>query len=334
VFSDPDKFAEKLRAVLLQSYMRTVLVAKLDNSLESHDNYTLTNCKGLGRIRVFTKYLMHLRTNTKAFPPKPLLRGHPPTRELRTQVFQLAGCNWRCWYCYVDDDLLSALPATGQYISAEQLVDLYLSTPDRPSVLDLSGGQPDLVPEWALWVMQSLEKRGMAGKVFIWQDDNLSTDMMWRVLTDKEIRYMASFPLHSRVGCFKGFDSVSFAFNTLAPARQFDRQFEIFKKLLTYGFDMYAYVTLTAPPGHASPVLISKFIDDLQRVHPLLPLRTIPLKIRPFSVTETRLNLMREGALAEQERAIEFWEDELRNRFDSDTISLPYESIPLKLPQT
>ena len=174
----------------------------------------------------------------------------------------------------------------------------------------------------------------MAGEVFIWQDDNLSTDMMWRVLTDKEIRYMASFPLHSRVGCFKGFDSVSFAFNTLAPARQFDRQFEIFKKLLTYGFDMYAYVTLTAPPGHASPVLISKFIDDLQRVHPLLPLRTIPLKIRPFSVTETRLNLMREGALAEQERAIEFWEDELRNRFDSDTISLPYESILLKLPQT
>ena len=51
-------------------------------------------------------------------------------------------------------------------------------------VLDLTGGQPDLVPEWILWMMCELRARGLERKVYVWSDDNLSNDYFWRFLSE------------------------------------------------------------------------------------------------------------------------------------------------------
>jgi uncharacterized Fe-S cluster-containing radical SAM superfamily protein len=323
-----DQIAKRLRKALLKAEQRAVLLAQIDGSVESRDHYTRINCCGLGRIRVFRDFGMHLSSAT-GIERKPLLRGHPPARVIRTQVFQLAGCNWRCWYCYVDDSLLRALPQNGQYVSADELLDLFLEESDHPSVIDLSGGQPDLVPEWAFWVMEAIERRGLRDKVFVWQDDNLSTDLMWQVLSLPQIRYMASFPKHSRVGCFKGFDPISFAYNTSAPSRLFERQFMLFQMLLKEGFDMYAYVTFTAPHHHASEVMIGDFVDRLQAVHPMLPLRTIPLRVRPFAATKQKMTDDNQRALEEQFNAIVFWEHELQRRFNKRLLDLPYDAVSI-----
>lgn len=328
---DSDRFAIKLRETLVDLERKAVLLARLDGSLEAKDRYTKANARGLGRIRVFKNYEMHLsHVRLSNGRPMPLLRGHPPASELRSQVFQLAGCNWRCWYCYVDDALLNGLVARGEYLTASALVDLYLEVPNRPAVIDLSGGQPDLAPEWALWVLQEIDRRGLRGSVFVWEDDNLSSELMWTLLSAEQISFMAKFEGHSRVGCFKGFDSQSFSYNISAPSELFERQFTVFRRLLECGFDVYAYATFTCPSGHCSAGRMSEFVDRLQDIHPLLPLRTIPLRIRPFSATQARMRPGQESSFDEQQRAGEFWDEELKNRFSSQQLLLPYEAIELR----
>ena len=56
------------------------------------------------------------------------------------------------------------------FLSAATLIDLYLNQPEPPVVLDLTGGQPDLVPEWILWMMCELRARGLERKVYVWSD--------------------------------------------------------------------------------------------------------------------------------------------------------------------
>ena len=234
---------------------------------------------------------------------------------MAVQVFQNAACNWRCWYCFVDFKLLAASRAHSDFLSAEELVEKYLQVEDRPSVIDLSGGQPDLVPEWVLWMLQALEDRGLDRKVLLWSDDNLSNDYFWRYLDADQIAYIASRRNYARVCCFKGFDEASFSFNTQADPALFKEQFTLFKRLLASGIDLYAYATLTGPDPSGVNKRVREFLDALQSIHPNLPLRTIPLEIKAFSPVIQRMKTIPEEIFHTQREAIVAWNSELAARF-------------------
>ena len=318
-----------MRQRLIRTPEQQVLIARLDNSVENADDYTDVNCDGFGRIRRFHKFSVHLRARDSVLPVKPHYRGLAPVLPYRTQVFQVGGCNWNCWYCFVDDELLAGDSSRGAFFSAERLVDLYLAQSDPPAVLDLSGGQPDLVPEWCLWVMRELDVRGLRGKAHVWIDDNLSGGFVRQFLIPDDIAYMASFPNHSRVGCFKGFDENSFVFNTKAPKSGFDRQFAVMRDLLADGFDMYAYATFTSLDDSRVASAMGDFVDRLQAVHPLLPLRTIPLEVKPYSVTRSRGVADLRRVLDRQDAAAQAWESQLLRRFTSEQLARPYEQVRL-----
>src|SRR5205807_1374509 len=144
-----------------------------------------------------------------------------------------------CWYCFVPYDLLAANKDRSEWHSAASLIDLYLELPDRPSVIDLTGGQPDLVPEWIPWMLEELRRHDLDRSVYVWSDDNLSNDYFWRYLSDDQQQLVATSRMYGRVGCFKGFDPVSFSFNTKAAPELFDRQFELFARHLRSGVDIY-----------------------------------------------------------------------------------------------
>ncbi|GGG20248.1 MULTISPECIES: hypothetical protein [Paenibacillus] len=323
-----EKLIYTLRNKVLKKDEKRILIASLNDSKENEDNYTRLNCKGYGRVRVFKNFSIHFSLENQQ-TRKPLFRGHPPVEELRTQVFQLAACNWRCWYCFVDFELLAGNPKYGSFFTTDELIDMYLSEPNYPDVLDLSGGQPDIVPEWCLWTMQSLERRNMKGKIYVWMDDNLGTETLWEVLTPEEIEYMATFPNHSRACCFKGYDDVSFKFNTAERHLDFSTQFNIFNRLHKDGFDLYAYVTLTSPKGNVTRKKISDFIDQLQKIHHNVPLRTIPLEIQPFTAMLSRKNDVQTESLVEQEKAYYYWWEEMTKRFSSSDLEKPYDQISL-----
>jgi hypothetical protein len=206
--------------------------------------------------------------------------------------------------------------------TAGELADAYLAVPDRPPVLDLSGGQPDLIPEWVPWTLRALDERGVSD-VYVWSDDNLSTGYFFTHLTPAEQRYVAAHPRYGRVACFKGFDAESFAFNTAAAPELFDRQFSLFAWLLATGMDLYGYATFTTPNGDRIPARMRAFTDRLQRIAEYLPLRVVPLEIVVWGPVAPRMRADRQASLALQQEAIAAWRTELGRRFTPAELAAP-----------
>jgi uncharacterized Fe-S cluster-containing radical SAM superfamily protein len=312
-----DPFARTLRRKAINVADKKVLITNFAASDQEHDLTLPANCSGFGRIHHFKRF------QSGDWPPNPLpidpalhYLGLPARDQIQVQVFQNAACSWRCWYCFVDDELLAANPAHASFMSANELLDLYLREPSRAPIIDLSGGQPDLVPEWILWTAEGLRERGLETTTYLWSDDNLSNDYLWRFLGDAGVRRLASYKNYARVGCFKGFDASSFSFNTRAEPALFKRQFEVMKRLIDSDLDVYGYVTMTAQHDAGITQRVRDFVDMLQeQVHPLFPLRTAPLKIFTFTPTEKRKTQVHESALAIQLQAVRVWQEELAKRF-------------------
>ena len=314
-----DEFSDHLRMKAIDVEKEEVLITRYTGSSEERDFSVPSNCEGFGRIHHFR------RSQAAGWPANPLPID-PAARALelkssdilRAQVFQNAVCNWRCWYCFVDFDLLSGDKRYSAFKSCKELVDLWETESDPPRVIDLSGGQPDLVPEWSAWFLKELEKRKARG-VYLWSDDNLSNDYLWKYLSASQVRELALSKCYGRVGCFKGFDADSFSFNTRAEPALFARQFQLMKRIVQADFDVYGYVTLTTKSDVKLAEKMADFVDRLQAIHPLFPLRTIPLLITAYTPTQIRLDATKSRALELQWAAVEVWEDMLRTRFDAET---------------
>jgi uncharacterized Fe-S cluster-containing radical SAM superfamily protein len=315
---DTDNFSRQLRARAIDLKQRLVRMTTLHGSEQESDLTLPPNCHGFGRIHRFR------RVTSQGWPDNPLpiepacrALGLSQQQELEVQVFQNAVCNWRCWYCYVDFSLLSANPQHSSFVSAEQLVEWYLDLPARPVVIDLSGGQPDLVPEWTVWMMNALVERNIEDSVFLWNDDNLSNDYFWQFLSQQEVEQIAAYRNYARVCCFKGFDNESFSFNTKAHPDLYSRQLELFRRLLSTGINLYAYVTLTGTEPRDVKEKIPRFLDDLQRIHHNLPLRTVPLEIQFFTPMRTRVPSIPDEVQRTQQLAVEAWTGEIQRRFSA-----------------
>ena len=186
---DTLRFSGILRARTIDVRRRRLLVSRLADSDQAADLTAPPNCRGFGRVR-------HFRQSTAAGWPINPLPIVPACRALgivdapdmmTAQVFQNAACNWRCWYCYVPYNLLSADEARSAWLRPEDLIGLYGAEPNRPRILDLSGGSPDLVPEWVPWMMDALTDAGLASETYLWSDDNLSTTYLFERLTSQEL---------------------------------------------------------------------------------------------------------------------------------------------------
>ncbi|MDP9864885.1 MULTISPECIES: hypothetical protein [Streptosporangium] len=326
-----DDLSTALRERSIRPSTRQLLISRIEGSSQERDLSEPPNCGGHGRIR-------HFRIETPApWPanPLPLLPasrrlGVSPATASNAQVFQNAACNWRCWYCFVPFNLLSANESRASWLTADELVNMYLAEPERPLVIDCSGGQPDLIPEWIPWMMDALAKRGLQDEVYLWSDDNLSNDYFWRYLTLQQRAEVADYRLYGRVCCFKGFDADSFTFNTKAEPDLYDRQFELFGRLLALGIDLYAYATFTASHDRGLAQAMTTFVDRLQQIHPNLPLRLVPLRIEAFGVVQPRVGEIQQRALAIQEAAVLIWNEQLRSRFSAKERAIPMPDVAIQ----
>lgn len=330
---DTPRFAARLRARAIDVDGGRVLISRLAGSGQEVDLTVPANCNGYGRIR-------HFRLATaQGWPANPLpivpacqALGVAPVPDMMTAlVFQNAACAWRCWYCFVPEELLKADPERSAWFTADELVGFYRQIPNAPRVIDLSGGSPDLVPEWTPWMMRALTDAGLADSTYLWTDDNLSTTYLFDCLPREELARLQSYRNYGRVCCVKGFDSRSFAFNTRAAPEDFDRQFEILQRVLGLGIDVYGYVTLTSPFDDGIAQGVADLMDRLQAIDPNFPLRVVPLRIQVFTPVEHRLarDDARERSLVVQEEAISTWVSELRRRFTEDQRALPISDVPL-----
>ncbi|OQW58933.1 MAG: hypothetical protein A4S17_11415 [Proteobacteria bacterium HN_bin10] len=328
-----DTFAKSMRERIIKPTEGQILISRLEHSDQEDDLTVPPNCEGLGRIRHFRRATSeNWPSNSLPIDPAAAALGLARADMMLAQVFQNAACAWRCWYCYVPYNLLAGDATRGRWMTADALVDLYLREPDRPQILDLSGGSPDLTPEWTVWMMESLERAGAADTTYLWSDDNLSTDYLFTKLSDQQRRRLRAHKNYGRVCCFKGFDNASFQFNTGADGAGFDAQFEIFQRYLGLGIDLYGYVTLTGPELNTVDEAMPVFMDRLQQLDEAWPLRIVPLRIEPFApntLRQERRHWSNAQTDAVQNQAIALWNDLIERRFSASERAAPIYSIPL-----
>jgi uncharacterized Fe-S cluster-containing radical SAM superfamily protein len=311
----------------------TLRITNFSGSGQEEDFTEPSNCGGFGRVR-------HFRRQTgEGWPDNPLpidpaasaLGLGPQAESLNAQVFQNAVCNWRCWYCFVDFDLLSGSTEHSEMLTPGELVAMYAEEKGRPPMIDLSGGQPDLVPEWAPWMIRALDEQGLGDTVYLWSDDNLSNDYFWRYLPAEDRAILDGSPMYGKVCCFKGYDDHSFAFNTAAEPELFSQQLALMGRLLDETeIDLYAYATFTSDTNDGLETAMPAFVDRLQELDANLPLRTIPLEIATFTPVVSRMNEGRERALSIQQEAIAIWSQELERRFSDRERGAPICDVQLR----
>jgi len=168
----------------------------------------------------------------------------------------------------------------------------------------------------------------MEKSYFVWIDDNLSTDYLWKYLNEEQISFLVSRPGFARVGCLKGFDAESFAFNTRADGNLFSRQIDILGRLVKTGFDQYGYITLTAMDINVVHEKISRLLDEIQnKIHPNFPLRIVPLRIFQFGANNGRYVKQAED---NQFHVLEAWISEMQKRFTSSQLSTPITEVDIR----
>lgn len=315
---DTDDFSIKLRNKAIDVSAQKLLITNYRGSDQEKDLTDPPNCDGFGRIRHFKlKSSNEWPTNPLPIVPAAKALNKEVSPEIRAQIFQNAICNWRCWYCFVDFKLLSGNTKHSSFLSTDQLVDMYLSEENRPQIIDLSGGQPDLTPEWVPWMMQSLKDRQLETNTFLWSDDNLSNDYFWKFLSDDQIDTICKYKMYGRVCCFKGFDEDSFSLNTKAEPVLFGRQFDLFERIYRLKLNLYGYITLTTPTSSDVANGIPKFFDRIQKINESLILRIVPLEVFAFGAVQHRVKEVESDLLKGQYKAIEVWRNELAKRFSS-----------------
>ena len=329
-YPDTDKISTKYRKMAIDVPNQKLLTTNFQNTEQEKDFSSPSNCDGFGRIR-------HFHTDTpEGWPSNPLpiipaskalnLKDY---ESLNAQVFQNAVCNWRCWYCYVPYNLLSGDSSHSSWLSPTELVELYLNQETPPKIIDLSGGQPDLTPEWIPWMMNELKSRKLDKKIYLWSDDNLSNDYFWKYLTKEDIELIQSYRNYGKVCCFKGFDSESFSFNTHADPKLFERQFVLIKRLLETKIDTYGYITLTTNNLENLHERMTSFFDRIQSIDYYFPLRITPLKVDIFLPVNSRLNETNTNSMYNQNIVIKEWEMQLTSRYNQRELSTTVTDIPI-----
>ncbi|MER7609745.1 hypothetical protein [Nocardioides sp. NPDC127503] len=324
-FIDTDRASADLRSRMIDLERRAVSLTRFSSSEQSNDLSEAPNCDGFGRIHTFSEDAFD-DWPANPLPIRPAVRalGLGAKTTLRSQVFQNSGCNWRCWYCYVPFADLTA--RRGSMVSVARLVDWTLEAHAEPHMVDLSGGQPDLTPEWAVWFLEELDQRDV-DHVYVWSDDNLSTNYLWTMLSDQQRALLGEHPRYGRACCIKGYDPESFSFNTLATPAMFQRQLDILGRLRTETkIDYYVYLTITSKTTADLTQKMRVFVDQLQALHEWLPLRCVPLKVLEWGPVTQRLTADRRHALRNQHAAVDAWQEEMSRRFPGTTPAI--EDVP------
>jgi uncharacterized Fe-S cluster-containing radical SAM superfamily protein len=210
--------------------------------------------------------------------------------------------------------MLSGNETVSEWLTPDEMIDRYLAEVDRPRIIDLSGGSPDLVPEWIAWTMDAIQVRNLSEFVYLWSDDNLSSNLLMSAEQRPLLRRIEQYAGYGRVCCLKGLDSSSFGFTTGASEDEFELQLRILKSYLATSIDLYGYITLACPPDIDDRGRIRRLMDRLQMMRADFIARLVPLRIEKFSTMAGRLDGYRNEALRHQDELVETWVEELAAR--------------------
>ena len=305
---------------------KKILLSNFNKSIQKKDFQKKPNCNGFGRIHHFNRYSENWCQNPLPMDPATTTLNRPKVDMLEAQVFQCSGCNIDCWYCFVPNSHRTPKNKQAYFLTSDELIDFFLSQENPPYVIDLSGGQPDLIPEWIPWMMEGLIKRNVENNFFLWSDDNLTTNYLFKFLSPEEMDLIQHYKNYAKVSCFKGISPPAYKYNSDLPYDAFELSFEIAKDLISLGIEIYFYVVFVVESLTQIEKDMDIFFNKLRSLHELVPLRTVPLKINVYGTTIEN-NKIREKAIENQYKVLSIWQEKLDKNYSSELLSLGIEEI-------
>ncbi|MFI3163497.1 MAG: radical SAM protein [Bacillota bacterium] len=311
-----------------------ILVSKIAESEQEQDLSKKATCNGYARTHHFKREVINWVEDPLPIDPANHYFGKTIKENLITaEVFQMSYCNMDCWYCFVPDNLKQARVEMSKWMSCSEIIDELEKYCLGNTVIDLSGGNPELTPEWPLWLLREIEKRGLSAKYYVWSDDTLSSCSMELYLSTDEIHELASYRNYGKVCCFKGFNEYSYTYNSGISGKNFLKSFDYLKRYIDYGFDVYGYITLTIDTLENLENEISNFFDLVEsRCCKNFLLRIIPLKIFIFAPTKNRLDVTDcyYSGINNQEKVLDAWVKELGKRFSKEELTKSIVSVKIR----
>src|SRR5258708_7573081 len=158
--------------------------------------------------------------------------------------------------------------------------------------------------------MDALDRRMVGRTIYLWSDDNLSSDRLITPEGKPLLRRMEAYGRgYGKVCCLKGFDEASFAFNTGAGSSGFEKQLQILRAYAATDLDIYGYITFTSPPRTDGPDRVRRLADTLAGMRSDLLSRIVPLFVAEFSVMRPRIDSDAAAALDFQWNLMAAWTD-------------------------
>ena len=252
-------------------------------------------------------------------------------------IYQLKGCNLHCPYCFVDDfNKNGKYDSNSGFFSMQEIIrEFELERIKRTNEKNInqiyriraSGGEPSIVPEQWLSLLQELDKRGLSRTVHVQSDTNLTTGHFLDALEENNriekniLNKIAEYKNFSLLCSFKGTDKENFSKNTGVDSSLINEQMYSFEKLVNAGIDVYPFFY------NPNPKTIENFMENLEEKfgsNIYAKIWTLPLKV--YEPVRDRLKGWAESHEREWKENYELSEEKMRKIVKKKT-GLEYKKV-------
>lgn len=242
----------------------------------------------------------------------------------RAYLLQLAKCNLKCKYCYVDrsgflknERFAEEDEPNVLWIDAKKAVFDFIdfneayagNDPVYAGVFRISGGEP-LLPEFQPWVHEVISLSVESSMVpYVWVDTNLTNEPSGDLLD------VFSGPKISICGCFK------------PNVCDISNQLSIVSTMVNAGVDLYLYY----PADGDYEDEFKGIFGALREIDENLPLRLNAIKIQwDYSTMKDRSDMKSpEQSSADWQSFRNYWHKYVEDNYDEELLLIPSHQVPI-----
>ncbi|MCG2790764.1 MAG: radical SAM protein [Actinomycetia bacterium] len=209
-------------------------------------------------------------------------------------------CPLNCWHCYIEECLKcncnictikkvdcnrnrkNEMYIKEDWFSAKKIVESFIEQRNlnkgkecfsNTNILRITGGEPFLVPDLLLEILEELKNKQLHKEAFLWAETNLIPLIVQennrKLVPDEVLDKLAKYDNFCVHPCFHGVNQNNFEEVTGQTIDNFNFLLNAFERLLNAGIDIYP----TFGSNMSSPEDVECFYNKISGINELLPLR-------------------------------------------------------------
>ena len=274
----------------------------------------------------------------------------------------ISRCPLNCWYCYIEECLKcncnictiknvdcnrnrkNEMYIKEDWFSAKKIVESFIKQRNldkekgifSTNILRVTGGEPFLVPDLLLEILEELKNEKLHKKIFLWTETNLIPlivqDNNKKLVPDELLNELAKYGNFCVHPCFHGLSQNNFNETTGQTIDNIDFLLNAFKRLLNAGIDIY--------PSFGSNMSSHKdvecFYNKISEINELLPLRfcliEYDLDYSPIKWRRKKISNFSKDheKVYDRFQVIERWDELLRENTGYRYGDIPRHLVPVK----